>query len=324
MATLKDISRRTGVSVTTISRVLNHDETMLVSRETSRAIFDTAFELGYIPLRRRRRQADQPLVIGIADWRVVVGGAPNITLSALRYSAEMEYPDRLLEFVQLGQGGELEVADGMIAVGDLSDEEIDMLRQISPYLVFVNASQRDYAYDRVVVDLNPVLAQTVSYLTEDKCYTHIGYISGRYEGDGYVVGDRRTQRITSLLLDHGLYDPELVAVGEFTQESGYAMAKRMFSRLQPPQALVVGSDMVAAGVFLALEEEGIVPGEDVELVVYRDIQTAQLPSSGYAVIQAYPDLLWQKAVQMIIEQMEGRAETVQTVISPRLLMEEEL
>lgn len=48
MVTLKDISKRTGVSATTISRVLNNDETIAVSEETKRAIFETAYELGYI------------------------------------------------------------------------------------------------------------------------------------------------------------------------------------------------------------------------------------------------------------------------------------
>ena len=47
MATIKDIAERTGFSAATVSRVLNHDETLNVQDETRMKIFDTAKELQY-------------------------------------------------------------------------------------------------------------------------------------------------------------------------------------------------------------------------------------------------------------------------------------
>ena len=47
MATIKDIAERTGFSAATVSRVLNHDETLNVQDETRMKIFDTARELQY-------------------------------------------------------------------------------------------------------------------------------------------------------------------------------------------------------------------------------------------------------------------------------------
>ena len=47
MATIKDIAERTGFSTATVSRVLNHDETLNVQDETRMKIFDTARELQY-------------------------------------------------------------------------------------------------------------------------------------------------------------------------------------------------------------------------------------------------------------------------------------
>ena len=47
MATLKEISERVGVSISTVSRVLNHDETLLVLDETKMKICEAAGELEY-------------------------------------------------------------------------------------------------------------------------------------------------------------------------------------------------------------------------------------------------------------------------------------
>ena len=50
MATLKDIAAATGISTSTISRVLNRDKTISVSAQTQQRIFDVARGLGYVPV----------------------------------------------------------------------------------------------------------------------------------------------------------------------------------------------------------------------------------------------------------------------------------
>ena len=55
MATLKDIAVQSGVSVSAVSRILNHDATLGVPPETRQRVFDTAKKLGYHKVRRKRR-----------------------------------------------------------------------------------------------------------------------------------------------------------------------------------------------------------------------------------------------------------------------------
>ena len=56
MATLKEISERVGVSISTISRVLNHDDTLLVSDETKMKIFEVAEDLEYKTITQRKNK----------------------------------------------------------------------------------------------------------------------------------------------------------------------------------------------------------------------------------------------------------------------------
>ena len=54
MATMKDIAERAGVSTATVSRVLNHDETLSVGKETKDRIFAAAKELNYIKAKKKK------------------------------------------------------------------------------------------------------------------------------------------------------------------------------------------------------------------------------------------------------------------------------
>ena len=56
MATLKEISERVGVSISTVSRVLNHDETLLVLDETKMKIFEAAEDLEYKTITQRKNK----------------------------------------------------------------------------------------------------------------------------------------------------------------------------------------------------------------------------------------------------------------------------
>ena len=115
MVTLKDISKRTGVSATTISRVLNNDETIAVSEETKRAIFETAYELGYISPRRRKKLGNT-LRIGVADWKVIVNPEQDENLNALKFFSETAAPGQKIEYVRM-EPGEVADVDGIFAFG---------------------------------------------------------------------------------------------------------------------------------------------------------------------------------------------------------------
>jgi len=321
MITLKDIAKRTDVSVTTISRVLNHDDTIAVSPETKRKIFDAAFALGY-QLPKKRKLLKNALLIGVADWRIIIGESPNYSIHSLQYYAEIELPNQVITFVQLKKS-EVRPVDGIIAFGGLSPEEISALRLSSPHIIFVNNYQENDVYDHILIDLASAMTQAFDYLINVRNYRVIGYIGGKYIGDGYAIGTHRIQQIIDLMMEQELYHSQLVAVGDFTEESGYAMAKQLLDGSPKPEALIIGSDMIAIGVLKALEERNMKVPDDISLVIYRDIQTVELPGGEYAVILSYPEILWQKAIQMILERIHGRTETVQTVIFPHLLREGE-
>lgn len=315
MATLKDISKRTGVSATTISRVLNNDETIAVSEETKRAIFETTYELGYLT-PRRRKQLENTLKIGVADWKVIISPDQDEDLNALKFFSESVAPGQKLEYIRMRQGEAMEV-DGILAFGELTQSEIAELLRSARYITFINSGARGDDYDRVQVDQELAWERAFPYIANAG---RIGYIGGFFQGDGYMIGLRRKETVVSLLKRLGKYEPALVQTGDFSEATGYRLMQALIEQGNCPQAMIVGSDIIAAGVLRALKEAGIESGRDIRLLFYQDIQSAQLPEGQYAVLKVYPNILWKKAIQMLLEQLHGRTETITTVITPRLLI----
>ena len=79
MATITDIAREAGVSITTVSRVLNYDTTLSATEETKRRVFEAAEKLNYTKYKEKVQRtksvtpSDRPSektgVIGLITWR---------------------------------------------------------------------------------------------------------------------------------------------------------------------------------------------------------------------------------------------------------------
>ena len=76
MATIKEISQLANVSSTTVSRVLNQDDTIVVSPEVRRRYLKLPTELNYVPPECGMRRKEK-IVIGVADWHIIRKDRPR-------------------------------------------------------------------------------------------------------------------------------------------------------------------------------------------------------------------------------------------------------
>ena len=71
MATIKDIAERAGVSPATVSRVLNHDETLNVQESTRKRVMEAAEELEYtMPSPRKKSKKLKIGILRKKSWRI--------------------------------------------------------------------------------------------------------------------------------------------------------------------------------------------------------------------------------------------------------------
>lgn len=322
MATIKDIAKQANVSLATVSRVVNLDDTMAVSPETRRLILEIAHQMGYVPPKRRKAKSPAALTIGVADWKIIREEWGNYRISTLTSMAQTVSPALNMDFVRL-RAQDTRQVDGIIAFGSFTHEEIDRLHALSFHIVFVNADQDDYDHDQIIIDFKLGMRQMAEYLAKDKHFSAIGYIGGVYDGPAIRIGHHRLAQFEQCLRDCGVYRPELVRLGEMTAESGCRMMQEAIREGSLPEAVLLGNDAVAEGALHAVEEAGLSIPEDLSVVLYNDIETLKPRYPNYTTIKMYPDFVWQTAIELLSERILGRrSQTMKIIIPTRLLLGE--
>lgn len=320
MPTIKEIAAKVGVSLSTVSRVLNLDDTMLVSAETRRLIVETAHEMGYVPPKLRRRSGLAHITIGIADWKIIQRGQSNAHIASLHYLIQSITKEAEVSFIRLDEHS-CEHVDGMIAFGHYEPQEIDALQRMSYHIVFVDSNQEDYLHDQIIIDFTLGMKQMVEYLIQERHCKTIGYIGGLYEDANTRIGYHRLQSLTQCLRDMNAYDPGLIKVKTLTHETGYTGMKEFINSESLPDAILLGNDIVAEGALHAIAEDGISVPEDLKIVLYNDIETLKQSRPDYTCIKMYPDFVWQTAIELLIERvLNRRTQTMKIIIPTRLLI----
>lgn len=316
MATIKDVANLAGVSLTTVSRVLNRDDTMSVTQEVRMKIFRAANQLNYMPPRQRKGAgAKRKLVIGVADWRIIRPDRPNVRLASLACMLQLMTNEYEVSFVRLSFGQQ-QVVDGIIAFGLFSDEEITFLHSLSYAVVFVNSNQKNYENDQVQLDFDLGLEEMVKYLLDHKRYANIGYIGGLYEQGNVRIGANRLKGLQRVLKNRGQYEEKYFHVGEISRESGYILAKKAAARGALAEAILLGSDEVAEGALEAFKELGLRIPKDVAVIIYQDIQTLESKWPTGTCIEMFPDYVWENALEMLIGRIEQKRSQAVTVTVP--------
>lgn len=318
MATIKEIAQKANVSMATVSRVLNLDDTMAVSPETRRLILEIAHQMEYVPPKRRKTNAPKTAVIGVADWKIIKTGWSNFRLSSLGAMAQTIMQDPEVSFVRLSKNN-TEKVDGIIAFGAFSPEEIDFLHSLSYHIVFINSNKEDYQHDQIMIDFNLGMQQLADYLVNEKHYKSVGYIGGFYESDQIRIGYHRLNALTCYLKKYNCYNPDIIWTGDLSYDSGYNLTKQALESKKLPEALLLGNDAVAEGALAALEEAELSIPEDVAVVIYNDIETLKPNHPTYTCIKMYPDFVWQTAIELLIERiLNRRTQTMKIIIPTRL------
>ena len=320
MATIKEIAEKAKVSMATVSRVLNLDDTLAVTPDTRRLIMEIAHHMGYVPPKQRKYNSKKSITIGVADWKIIQEGWSNFRLSSLGYIVQNITQEYEVNFLQLSSK-QTEKVDGIIAFGPFSKEEIDYLHSLSYHIVFVNSDKEGYQHDQIIIDFNQGMQQLVDFLVNEKKYHRIGYLGGLFESNSVRIGYHRLEALTNCLKESDRYLPELIWTGELSYDSGYRLLNTILESSELPEVLLLGNDTIAEGALCALEEAGLSIPEDLAIVIYNDIETLKPKYPDYTSIKMYPDFVWQTAIELLIERiLNRRTQTMKIIIPTRLTL----
>jgi len=331
VATIKDVAKKAGVTIGTVSRVLNNKR--WVSEECRTKVLASIKELHYKPQAhaRRLRQKHSQICGVIAPHHTSVFHSPFFTqimegleavaaenhyrllLHPLTETARAQVSYRTL----LGDGS----VDGMFVLNAWStDVSVRELSEANVPFILINgkiAGHEDLPY--VGFDNRGGVKIAIDHLVKQG-HERIGIINGRMTTTNAL---ERFQAFQENLSEHHLeFEKEWVADGDFEEEGGYLAAKKILKATRKPSAILCASDLMAMGAIRALKENDLLVPEQVSVVGFDNMEEAAYhePALTTVAFSAYDmgKLAAQKMFQIISgEELAARATTLQAKLIER-------
>jgi len=268
MATIKDVAERTGVSISTVSRVLNYDKTLSISSEKRKRILEVAEALEYETPRNRKNSKSKKkkvdvLNIGILHFLSLEEELEDPYYIAIRLGIEKICIDKSIQISKIYNDRDvfdvekLKALDGLVVIGKFSNENIDIIEKHCKQVVFVDSSPREEVFDSVVIDAEETVRKLLYYLI-DLGYEKIGYLGGIEVLEEYntILGETRKKAFIETLEEKGMYNPKWVMESKFSYEAGYEMMKLMIDCGSMPEIFFAANDNIAIGALKAVNEAG--------------------------------------------------------------------
>lgn len=326
MATIRDVAREAGVSVSTVSKVINSSD---FGKESTRArVFEAMERLNYRPhavARSLVTKRSDTIGLVLPDLMnpvfPIVAHSVERAARALGYhvllgvtdrdkAAEKQYLQVLLE----------NRTDGVVLFGGLDVESIRILRQEKVPVVIIERPTKVAGADVLTTD-NVEGAYLATKHLIDLGRKRIGLVTGPLWGE---VERDRADGYRQALEDSGLvYDPELVVECGYSVEEGLRASETLFSRASDLDAVFAVCDLMAVGVLRYLEAIGRRVPDDVALVGF-DNTVGQFSSPPLTSVEQPLEELSNEAVRLLIEQIKSpnKRPPKRLIIAPRLVVRE--
>jgi LacI family transcriptional regulator len=283
MVTIKDISKKCGYSITTVSKALNDYSD--ISYATKHKILDLANEMGYIPnLSARSLVTQKSYTIGVIFEEITGVGLQHPLFSKILESFKnvCEQDGYDIMFLSKHTGGQngsylqhsvrKQVEGILVLCADFnSPEMIELYDSNLPMLTI------DYGQPKllnITSNNEEGIKQAVRYL-RDLGHTKIANI---YGGEVTYIGAQRKEFFEQSMAKMNLEIPLGYQVeGEFfSKEDGYKAMRKLLKLADPPTAIFCASDMLAIGAMQAIQQVGKHVPDDFSIIGFDGIDIGQI------------------------------------------------
>lgn len=330
MATLREIAEKVGVSLATVSRVLNGDSGILVSDDTKAQILKVANELDYKTAKQKKGKIinKKIAIIGIVEMYDVVKQLQDPYYLLLKNIVEKKAFENNIRLVKLfKQENEYELLEdvkleGIIAIGKFTEDEVMTLSEITSKIVFIDSAPNDELYDSVKVNYKLGVKQGLDYFME-LGHEKIGFIGEKHTlDDNKILSlDNRYKFFCEYMKSKNKFNSEYIINSEMNAEGGYkAIIDYMHNKKIMPTAFFTANDAIASGVIKALKENQIKVPEDISIIGFNDTIISQYTNPPLTAIRVHIEHLAEVAVELMIERLKNRNYSKKVIIPSEFIL----
>lgn len=318
--TIREVARQAGVSVSTVSRVLN--DYPYVSAEARRRVIAAMKRLDYRPdMAARSMRTGASRAVGF-----VIPDITNPVFAGIAKGADEVLHERGYSLVLAHSGNDAaheaeQIAmlfhrrlEGLIAA--VADEQAPGLAErLSRFraCVLFDREVDGSGADVVCSDHETGMMEALTHLAE-LGHRRIALVAGRpsqYASRTRVGAYRRA--VSALGLER---DRRLVVTGIHSRETGYRAAERLLALATPPTAIVAANNQLTAGVLAALRDHQIRLPDDLSLVGTDDVELTRLHDPPIDVIDRDALAHGRTAAELVLARLAAPDEPLRRVSLP--------
>lgn len=304
--TIADVAERAGVSIATVSRVLNG--TVPVQPEKAERVMLAMDELKFVPRHAAQVLASKKTnTIGLL-LPEISGAFFQPMLKGIEGAAREAGYDLLVHSTDgharraLGEHN----TDGLLVfTNSLNDRELEHLHRINfPTVLLHQTPAPELNIPVITIENKDGAAMLVNHLIEVHGRRRIVFLQGP---DGHEDSGWRERGYREALEAHGIaFDPALVATGGFDGNFAFGIVQQMLSDGIDFDAIFAGDDDAAIGAIRALKTGGRLVPNDVAVVGFDDVPFARYISPPLTTVRAPIEEVGREAVRQLKSLMDGQ------------------
>ncbi len=279
-ASIKDVAKEAGVSIATVSRVINKVD--VVNEETKKKVQEAIDKLGYSPnivaqsLKTQRSKSIGILVPDISSqvYPEIVRGAEDVAqmydYSIILCNSDFDI-EKEKKYIKVMKE---KMVDGMLYMSSSLDPEIlQYIRDLNMKTILVETIEQEKILPSVTID-NRKAAHDAVELLVSKGHRNIAYIG--IKKDRRNAWAKRYDGYEDALKEAGIeINEDLAYYGDLKAQTGYKGINSILEKTKV-DAVFCGSDEIAMGVINGLRDKDIKVPEDVSVMGFNDIYEASI------------------------------------------------
>lgn len=329
--TIKHVAAEAGVSLQTVSRVINNGPN--VRAEVRERVTAAITRLGYVPSIAAQRMGGSRsyLLLALNDRDRTIDGwksgegtdwVDQMLLGGMLQCAEAGYR-MIFELVDTHSSHverEVKAAisalhpDGVILTPPHSDNPMitDLLVRMGMPFARIGSTSSGHGFAIAMDDHGAAKAATSLLL--DQGHSRVAFITG---SDEYALSGARLDGYRAALLERGQpVDPDLIGRGDFTFQSGLEACARFLDLAERPTAVLASNDQMALAVLQCAGARGLGVPDDLAIISFDDTPIVRFSRPPLTAIVQPIAAMTAAAARLLIRAKSGDDDLPQTLILP--------
>ena len=332
MAGIREVAKRAGVSIATVSRILNEDATISVLPETREKIMEAVEFFDYKLKKKQSKTQNIALITTVSELREL----EDPYFRAIRQGIQIESEESSIHVKSIIRLSETQLdieklkgCQAVLIIGQVMPDVIEEILVHSNHLVAIDDSTISSDIDGIYTDLAQATRNHLDRLYA-KGHRNIAYIGGKRvrinKKCEEVITDDEIRKIT---YEQWMKEKQLdqyirtYSTGWTTTEGMEAMELLLAEVPELPTAIVAGSDPIAVGMYRALQQRGLKIPEDISVVGFDNIEIAEFLTPSLSTVNIDTVELGRLAVRMAADKLlKGRRSKIRMVLSNEIIVRE--